>query len=157
MEATDGAILAISTLLHSCHAVASYQIILNEALDLLALTAVLYAHADAESFCGMRSLTVPPEEDETMQLDFTIVSLPGNAINLTNYISIDPMRVYFTAANWSSEVVLLVNGESEFRACLAIKSIAVPHACEAHAIEGGKERTCALVVPPSEQSCMRQM
>ena len=92
-----------------------------------------------------------------MQLDFTIVSLPGNAINLTNYISIDPIRVYFTAANWSSEVVLLVNGESEFPACLAIKSIAVPHAREAHAIEGGKERTSAFVVPPSEQSCMLQM
>lgn len=127
--------LAIFILLHNCQAVASYQIIMHEALVLLALTALSYALIDAESSCGMRSLTVPPEEDETMQLDFTIVSLPGNAINLTNYISIDPMRVYFTAANWSTEVVLLVNGESEFPACLAIKIVPVPNAREAHAIE----------------------
>ena len=109
--------------------------LLPEAHVLLALIAVSYALIDAESSSGMRSLTVPPEENETMQLDFTIVSLPGNAINLTNYISIDPMRVYYTAANWSTEVVLLVNGESEFLACLAIKSIAVSNACEAHAFK----------------------
>lgn len=49
-----------------------------------------------------------------MRLDFTIVSLPGNPINLTNYITIEPSEVYYTASNWSTEVVLLVDGTSEF-------------------------------------------
>ena len=48
-----------------------------------------------------------------MELDFTIVSLPGNPINLTNYITIEPSQVYYTASNWSTEVVLLVDGTSE--------------------------------------------
>ena len=59
------------------------------------------------------SLTVPPESDETMRLDFTIVSLPGNPINLTNFITIKPSEVYYTASNWSTEIVLLVDGTSE--------------------------------------------
>jgi len=59
------------------------------------------------------SLTVPPEEDETMRLDFSIDSLPGNPINLTDFIAVEPSTIYFTASNWSTEVVLLVNGESE--------------------------------------------
>ena len=48
-----------------------------------------------------------------MRLDFSIVSLPGNPINLTNYITLQPSEVYYTASNWSTEVVLLVDGTSE--------------------------------------------
>lgn len=47
-----------------------------------------------------------------MELAFNIVSLPGNPINLTNYINIVPSTVYLTASNWSTEVVLLVDGQS---------------------------------------------
>ena len=92
-----------------------------------------------------------------MQLDFTIVSLPGNAINLTNYISIDPMRVYFTAANWSTEVVLLVNGESEFPACLAIKSISQCRMLvKLMPLREARRSTCALVVLHlSSPACFR--
>ena len=48
-----------------------------------------------------------------MRLDFTIVSLPGNVINLTEYIFIEPAQVFYTAANWTTQAVLLINGESE--------------------------------------------
>ena len=48
-----------------------------------------------------------------MRLDFSIVSLPGNGINLTEYIFIEPSQLFFTASNWSTEVVLLVDGKSK--------------------------------------------
>ena len=48
-----------------------------------------------------------------MRLDFTIVSLPGNGINLTDFITVEPSFLYFTARNWSTEVVLFVDGTSE--------------------------------------------
>ena len=48
-----------------------------------------------------------------MRLDFSIVSLPGNGINLTDFINLEPALVYFTASNWSTEVVLFVDGTSE--------------------------------------------
>ena len=48
-----------------------------------------------------------------MRLDFTIVSLPGNVINLTEYIFIEPSQVFYTAANWTTQAVLLIDGESE--------------------------------------------
>ncbi len=82
-------------------------------LDVAPPACTLFSRVSFLRYVLLRSLTVPPESDETMRLDFTIVSLPGNPINLTNYITINPSEVYYTAFNWSTEVVLLVDGTSE--------------------------------------------
>ena len=58
-----------------------------------------------------------------MRLDFTIVSLPGNVINLTDYIVIEPRQVFYTAANWTNQAVLLIDGESEPLVTLPFASI----------------------------------
>ena len=68
---------------------------------------------DNKAVLCLCSLTVPPEKDETMRLDFNIVSLQGNAINLTENIFIEPSTVFYTAANWTNQAVLLIDGESE--------------------------------------------
>ena len=57
-----------------------------------------------------------------MRLDFSIVSLPGNGINLTDYIFLEPSQLFFTASNWSTQVVLLVDGTSE-SSLLALHSV----------------------------------
>ena len=62
-----------------------------------------------------------------MRLDFTIVSLPGNVINLTEYIFIEPSRVFYTAANWTNQAVLLIDGESEPLVILPCASIPWVH------------------------------
>ena len=83
-----------------------------------------------------------------MRLDFTIVSLPGNVINLTEYIFIEPRQVFYTAANWTNQAVLLIDGESEsfiILPCLCMR----PSACAPFP----HESLCAQCTSSSLLSC----
>jgi hypothetical protein len=59
-----------------------------------------------------RSLTSPPTDDGIMTVDFNINSLPGNPVNVSDYITIQPNRIIFTAQNYSSEANIAVDTAS---------------------------------------------
>ncbi|KAK9917572.1 hypothetical protein WJX75_005898 [Coccomyxa subellipsoidea] len=54
-------------------------------------------------------LTSPPTDDGIMTVDFNINSLPGNPVNVSDYITIQPNRIIFTAQNYSSEANIAVD------------------------------------------------
>ena len=58
------------------------------------------------------SLTSPPTDGGTMTVDFNINSLPGNPVNVSDYITIQPNRIIFTAQNYSSEANIAVDTAS---------------------------------------------
>lgn len=47
-----------------------------------------------------------------MTVDFNINSLPGNPVNVSDYITIQPNRIIFTAQNYSSEANIAVDTAS---------------------------------------------
>ncbi len=47
-----------------------------------------------------------------MTVDFAINSLPGNPVNVTDYIHIQPNRITFTSQNYSSEGTINVDTTS---------------------------------------------
>ncbi|EIE20478.1 trypsin-like serine protease [Coccomyxa subellipsoidea C-169] len=54
-------------------------------------------------------LTAPPTDGGVMTVDFAINSLPGNPVNVTDYIHIQPNRITFTSQNYSSEGTINVD------------------------------------------------
>ena len=53
-----------------------------------------------------------------MTVDFNINSLPGNPVNVSDYITIQPNRIIFTEQNYSSEANIAVDTTSAVLASL---------------------------------------
>ena len=63
----------------------------------------------AEGACCARSLTTQPWEGDVLTVRFSITSLPGNPINITDLITISPSELTFTPTNYTFEAPLLVS------------------------------------------------
>ncbi len=61
----------------------------------------------------LHSLTARPTDDSTLVADFSIESLPGNPINVSEYVTLRPNRLIFTPQNYSSEATITVNSQRE--------------------------------------------
>ena len=57
----------------------------------------------------VRSLTTKPWEGDVLTVRFSVTSLPGNPVNVTDLISITPSELSFTPANYTIEAPLLVS------------------------------------------------
>ena len=55
------------------------------------------------------SLTAKPQDGDMLVVDMTITSLPGNVVNITDLVTINPSRHIFSPDNWTLEPNMLVS------------------------------------------------